>query len=439
MKEYVLFSPIGLTDPTKSEYDGPFLHILRHYKPTKVYIFLTKETKAFDDGDNRYEIMAKKLLPSCEVVKLDYSHIEKANSFLTFDEPFEREIKKIKADNPDCEILVNITSGTAQMEATLYLLSAVLPFPVTAIQVSTWQNSSNRDSNRPVYNIEAEWGNLMDNESDESIKSRCIPVIPENVRKRIIIENMISLISNYDYFGALRIMESSKDLFSQEFIHFLEAAAYRIALNIKKAEQELRLANIPKGDIFCIETSGVCEVFEYILCLQIKAKRNELADFSRGISPVLTDLFEDYLEKGLNKHVALWCVEKRGVKKLIIEKLPDNLKEYMNSKYQFGFNDSPVAASNLLEIITFYNSGNRNSEVMKIAKNLRDFEENVRNIASHEIVGITEEFLKAKTNMTSEQVLKALYKMFDFAFKTSKKDMWDSYEKMNEKLIGYLK
>lgn len=31
----VLFSPIGRSDPIRGNFDGPFLHIIRNYKPKK--------------------------------------------------------------------------------------------------------------------------------------------------------------------------------------------------------------------------------------------------------------------------------------------------------------------------------------------------------------------------------------------------------------------
>ena len=36
MADYVLFSPIGGTDPIENYADGPMLHICRVYKPKKV-------------------------------------------------------------------------------------------------------------------------------------------------------------------------------------------------------------------------------------------------------------------------------------------------------------------------------------------------------------------------------------------------------------------
>ena len=42
-QERVLLSPLGKTDPVRESFDGPMLHIVRHLRPSKVYLFMTKE------------------------------------------------------------------------------------------------------------------------------------------------------------------------------------------------------------------------------------------------------------------------------------------------------------------------------------------------------------------------------------------------------------
>ena len=68
-KKYVLFSPIGNHDPFgfgKNENEvteGPLLHIIRHYKPEAIILFLTKEMFGKEEKDNRYTTCIKKLFP----------------------------------------------------------------------------------------------------------------------------------------------------------------------------------------------------------------------------------------------------------------------------------------------------------------------------------------------------------------------------------------
>ena len=54
MGKKILFSPIGGTDPITKEHDGSMLHIVRHYNPDKIYLFLSKEMSECEMQDHRY-------------------------------------------------------------------------------------------------------------------------------------------------------------------------------------------------------------------------------------------------------------------------------------------------------------------------------------------------------------------------------------------------
>ena len=57
----VLFSTLGMTDPIKNDYDGPLLHIMRHYRPQRVYLFMTKRICELADKDDRYRVQVVRL------------------------------------------------------------------------------------------------------------------------------------------------------------------------------------------------------------------------------------------------------------------------------------------------------------------------------------------------------------------------------------------
>ncbi len=43
MNEVILFSGVGDTDPYRDGYDGALTHIVRYYKPKKVYLYFSEE------------------------------------------------------------------------------------------------------------------------------------------------------------------------------------------------------------------------------------------------------------------------------------------------------------------------------------------------------------------------------------------------------------
>ncbi len=59
----VLITAIGRTDPIRGMYDGPILHIIRHYKPRYAYILYTEELYKNYMGDKR---MGKTIELLCE-------------------------------------------------------------------------------------------------------------------------------------------------------------------------------------------------------------------------------------------------------------------------------------------------------------------------------------------------------------------------------------
>ena len=59
----ILFSPVGGTDPiSNSNYrDGSMLHIVRHFRPDIIHLYLTKEMLDHQKEDNRYLYCLEKL------------------------------------------------------------------------------------------------------------------------------------------------------------------------------------------------------------------------------------------------------------------------------------------------------------------------------------------------------------------------------------------
>ena len=55
MAERVLFTCVGTTDTVRGLRDGGMMHAMRHYRPQKVYIFVSSEMEMLNQRDRRYE------------------------------------------------------------------------------------------------------------------------------------------------------------------------------------------------------------------------------------------------------------------------------------------------------------------------------------------------------------------------------------------------
>jgi CRISPR type III-A/MTUBE-associated protein Csm6 len=307
MTDTVFFSLIGKSDPTRGNYDGPFLHILRHYRPKKAYIFLTKEIYEYHKKDNRFVVLGNRVCPECQIMVLDYSHFDKPFDFILADKYIREAYQKVCNENPDSNILINITSSTTQMTSALYLLAATeTERCLTLIQVLTPEKAGN--ITKPVgidYDIEYEWNNLLDNLIDDTdIENRCLNITPDNARYHLACESIKSHMMHYDYNAALAIAKYTRHLFDKRVLKLLEAGVIRSSLFFSEAKT---LAAEAGYSFITVESSDANEIFEYILYMKIKKERKELTEFSRAISPLLTGLFTAYLENVHKVDIKKFC------------------------------------------------------------------------------------------------------------------------------------
>lgn len=429
MGEYVLFSPIGKSDPTRDNYDGAFLHILRHYEPQKAYLYMTKEICGYDELDNRYEAMASKLLPDCGIAKIKYPDVDRPNDFEYFHKPFKKEIEKIRKENPDAGILVNMSSGTPQMKAALYMLCTLEKEPIKPIQVNTPALKGNMS--KPVdenYNIEDEWETLLDNEPGSL--NRCVEVKVENAWALVTKEIIKDQIRTYDYGGAAMTAKQAKSVLGSRLVSLLEIGNARLDLSIRNAEKLAREAGY---DFSKVINNSAKTMYEYLLYLGIKAKRGEFADFTRGVSPVITDLFEAFLERKSGADLSSYSILEGSMRKLVRSKMTPEILEYYDSSFPDKYRDSYFSGAVLLPLIEFMEG--KGSDVSEKAGNIAGFEKVARNIAAHEIEEISERWLVKKTGMKAVDMLNHLKWMFEEIFPEYKEvNIWSAYNDLNKEI-----
>ncbi len=377
---------------------------------------------------------------------LDYSHFDKPFDFILADKYIREAYQKVCNENPDSNILINITSSTTQMTSALYLLAATeTERCLTLIQVLTPEKAGN--ITKPVgidYDIEYEWNNLLDNLIDDTdIENRCLNITPDNARYHLACESIKSHMMHYDYNAALAIAKYTRHLFDKRVLKLLEAGVIRSSLFFSEAKT---LAAEAGYSFITVESSDANEIFEYILYMKIKKERKELTEFSRAISPLLTGLFTAYLENVHKVDIKKFCTynSRQGYHVLRRDKIlpKECLLEYDSSRYGFTgtFRDSPLSCSNILPMIKFYCVKSVNyQEELKRAVRLREFEENVRNEAAHQMIGLTEKLMKEIYGFSPEEILSDIQYIFSVTFKRYSKNInWESYDEFNQAIIDIL-
>lgn len=173
-KREILFSCAGTTDPVRGLRDGGLMHIARHYRPDKICMFLSAGMeKNIPLYDRMTEVMREKwgYAPEIRMVK---SGIKDPSNLDELDGPMQAAFQEFADENPDAKILINLSSGTPQMEIILSQLALSPRYGVKGIQVKNPERQAGTTErvNSQRYNAEEELANNLD--EDPKAENRCV-------------------------------------------------------------------------------------------------------------------------------------------------------------------------------------------------------------------------------------------------------------------------
>jgi len=432
---YVLFSAVGTTDPIREDHDGPILHICRKYKPEKVYLYLSGEMLDFHKKDNRYcdalERLGKFLSHKFEVHCITRPDLFEVHLFDNFFSDFEREIEKIKKENPEDTILLNVSSGTPAMKSSLQFIAALSDGTCIPIQVSTpVQKSNPRRDDINNYDNELYWECNEDNSDKYEDRSSISSYL--NLMGEIKTEIIKRHIEVYDYFAALSIAKSLNTI-NKDAVLLLELACNRIMLKHSEVD---RLRRNFKENIIPVQNIRNRKIIEYMLWLNIKLKRKEYVDFIRGLTPIVFNLFDIYTSDQLGIDMKVYCVKKPSCGNEVLYLTREGLNKTEQGKmflevldkYFKNYRDNFYSSAQLTAIINEYS---KDKDVVDKVNLLREAEESVRNLAAHEIVYVDDEFITKRCKYSTKQIFEALKFMTNKVIPSMPSRIWESYDDMN--------
>lgn len=445
MGRKLLFSPLGGTDPISNTnmYDGAMLHIVRHYRIDKVYLYMSKEIIQYQEADERYTYCLKKL-GELQNREIQYELIRRpelieVQDFEIFYREFKEEIDKIRKEmGEDDELILNLSSGTPAMKSWLLVIRTMNELSCKAVQVVTPDRAMNEHRNKD-YQVKDLWE--LDPDNKEGAENRCREVpCPSLSRVRQEV-NIRKLIREYDYHAARELAAELQD-HEKSYMKLIQVAEKRELLDMDAVEKELETNHLKDLYRLPITEGEKRDIFEYALVMQIRLRRGEYADFIRAISPILCRLFKRIIEKKLGiclkKYVkdpekkAVWDhgkLSKDTVGKEILKILGGK------NKPRDRFRCGNVCSGNLQRIIQ---AKSDDVELKKLVGGLRKVEKNVRNLAAHQIVSVNEETIwKWTGGHNAGQIMNNIEKAFGYAeiIDIANKEVWNSYDQMNEVII----
>lgn len=439
MNEKILFTPVGGTDPISSTncFDGAILHICRYYKPDKVIMYMSKEMLENQNKDDRYRYCLDKL---CELQQrsmkyeiIEKNELTKVHEFDFYYEEFKECISKIyEAMDDTDELLLNVSSGTPAMKSGLLVLQTMEEYPAKLIQVATPEKRINEHHHKN-YDVETLWE--LDEDNQQDAENRCSEIECPSLQKLKKEEVIKKHVLSYDYRAALTVANTMKEEDTQNYKSYLELAEKRLLLDISVVD---RIAQKISFDCIPVKSSAERMLFEYALCMMIKLKKGEYVDFIRAITPILVDLFEIVLKAQCKLDVNNYCVQLRkkdgtsqrrwATEKLKGTELGQVLDEAFSGNFKFG----DVYSVHIKALIEHFS---KDTQLNELVNNLRLVEEKIRNTAAHDIVSVTDKTIEERTGFSADNIMKMIQKLFSYTSIKVKKEYWDSYDLMNQRIL----
>lgn len=433
----VLFSPVGGTDPISlnNMHDGALLHICREMKPDKVIMYMSKEILRNHKSDNRYIYCLEKL-SVLQKRTIRYEIIERPDltnvqEFDYFYRDFRNIIEQVITGLSEHDsLLLNISSGTPAMKSGIAVLSTLEEYPCQLVQVTTPVRGMN-DHSHNGYDVEALWELDEDNEKYHENRCRVIENLPtlSKIKKEEIIKRHVD---SYDYVAALTVAKTLTVPDRENYYELLQIANSRLLLDMGTVRKQLKTAD-NKYLMDEIELARKLSAnidyqkcFEYALSLQVKLRKGEYADFIRAITPLLVELLKLVLVESCGIKIEQYCLKNgewdRG--KLVSTKI-DHILQKAYNPFRYGY-----VYSDHLNIII--NQFAENIRLKELSNDIRKVERNIRNLAAHEIVVITDSDIKHKTGFYGRQIMNLIKELFNYAGPELDPQAWNSYDRMND-------
>lgn len=419
----ILFSPVGTADPLTILGDGPMVHLCRHFQPDVVVLYISPKMAEYEDFDNRFEraitLLCEHTGQKMPLIQKYYSDVADVHMYDVFISEFEailKELSQLKSRN----LIVNTSSGTPAMQQALVALVAFGRIPkLKAAQVSTPRAGINKKDDREdpkKYDFETLWELNPDNEPKRSC-DRVIEVVTPNFSDMLLNEELRALIKEYNYSAAVTLAQSIQSL-SQDVRNLICAADARLKLDGQRAAPAFAKSSLSYDREKALP--------EYISMLEVRLKQGLWADFTRSVTPAITETLAHLLEssdEGLRTILPRSNYSnqiKRGDGKsdwvLDVDKIhaDPRLRRALPTVNDNG-GKNYVCNWHLYNLAEEYyfdgSSPQRSIKALRELEKLRPFESISRNRLAHTITSMTKDSIEKESGIRLEEVLDLLIRL----------------------------
>ena len=391
----ILYTPAGDTDPIRNYHDGGILHILRHYNPEKIFVFLSAEMKMKEEQRQIYTKAIKYVAPSCELnfIKTDIIDVHRMENLF----PLIDEYLNIRKKYPNDEILLNLSSGTPQMKTIMSFIATDFD-NVRAVQVDSPAGKSNRSAFATQDNEDIDVLLELNEDNEKDSPNRCSEP-PLNVLQWYSLKHqLISLVNSFEYRSAYKIYAKHKNLFAEIVGDLLQHCILREDMRTKKAFEIIKKVNGISLDKEC--NAKVKQINEFLMIMELRQKKGQISEFLVKITPFLYELTLFHLQNNLGIKAEQFCDKgsSYGQWNINKEKLKSCLPQAtaaLEMKYGIFRDRTDLSFTNILEILNVIENSQQEKEINQLLNDLRTAERKYRNVAAHVISEVNDDLVSS--------------------------------------------
>lgn len=423
----VLFSCAGTTDPIRGEHDGPLLHIMRYYRPETVFVFITQEIlkrwQEIDCENRLVGYLKEKLDGYSPEIAFFSSNVADPSDLDALENDMLRAFQDCRLRFPTSETLINISSGTAQMQIILSQLALDGRYRTKAVQVKNYERragTSVRINDKQNYDFELE---MECNEDDQpEARNRCVEPAMYPILRNTQKAQILGLLEMRDFVALRNLKESIPEDLYPLVCHLAERSllhpeeAYKIFGNISEDQLGFELYpeyELPRG---CPTDPPVSfrEAVEYAMLFRNLHKSERYTEFLIRMEPLTRNLQVALADRLLWADPGYHCRLKEFVD---IHKgaqifNPDKMSRRVPSLFaqlQSNMNDQPQfreLSTWLMDklIKSIGNVPQPCSELFSLYENIKGN----RNSAAHELAAFTEADLCAVAGRNVNEIIRII-------------------------------
>lgn len=412
----LLFSPLGDTDPVRGMRDGACLHIIRHYRPDKVILFYTAEIEEKKKKDDRFVKAIRSVDEHVEIGEI-FSGIENPHLYDEFIDLFHSTLESLHLEEPDAEILLNLSSATPQIKTMMAMIAAENKW-CRGIQVSTPEKKSNK------YNHAATEQTVMEeielNEDNEpSAPNRCSEPPLKAIRYHNERNQLEALLENYEYKGALTLARSSVSA-SKDTIALLKHAAARVDFDLKSASEHKK--SYKGKSLFPIwngkrpvESDKYTKLAEYYMLIYLAKERRDVPEILLRTSPFLDDMLNTFVSKYSSIKISELLDRRKLSSSLIAQRYPE-LMRMLDSEFGGSFIDKEPSFKNLKVVCKYIaesDAGLNHTVCANMSELAKEIEKcsDLRNLCAHNVDYFTSDKFYNQLDLTVDKLVDILFKM----------------------------